>query len=137
MAPTPSPRPRNSSRDCRARRLTLLGPNGSGKSTLLLLLKEQLGTQAVYLPPQNTLEFKQGTDSLSTGQRLLASIDELLKEGQARVLLLDEWDANLDSANEKRVSTQLAHGLGQGLLILEVRHRRAAVLPADKPAAGT
>ncbi|MFE8598993.1 hypothetical protein [Archangium violaceum] len=112
------------------RRLTLTGSNGSGKSTLLLLLKERLGAQAVYLPPQNTLDFEVGTDNLSTGQRLVASLNELLTDPRARVLLLDEWDANLDWANEKTVSEQLDRCLERGLSIVEVRHRRPVVLQA-------
>lgn len=118
----------------RARRLTLMGPNGSGKSTLLLLLKERLGAQAVYLPPQNTLDFEVRTDNLSTGQRLVASLTELLKDPRARVLLLDEWDANLDAANEQSVSEQLDRCLEQGLSIVEVRHRRPAVLQVARGA---
>lgn len=99
-------------------RITLVGDNGVGKSCVLLALKERLGKRAYYLPAKHELVF----DNLdgSTGQRTIREIDELTSD-DAPILLLDEWDANLDSVNTKMIHAKLDK-ISQTKLVVEVRH---------------
>ncbi|WP_143821460.1 ATP-binding cassette domain-containing protein [Moraxella cuniculi] len=100
-------------------RLTLTGKNGVGKSSQLLLLKRKLGSTAFYLPAKHELCFN-GRIQGSTGQKLIAELDEIAKLDVA-VLLLDEWDANLDRINTERLDA-LIDKLSEHKLVLEVRH---------------
>lgn len=109
-------------------RYTLRGDNGSGKSTALMQLKAQLGDRACYLPATSNLYFKTTAhEGCSTGEKLLLQLRELLASpdsAQVAVLLLDEWDANLDAANVARVSALLDQVAAQKC-VLEIRHRSA------------
>jgi hypothetical protein len=102
-------------------RITLRGKNGSGKSTLLLLLKAQLGERALYLPPHGELVFADDAGPASTGQAMSRSLEELVREGRGEVLLLDEWDANLDGHNRRRLSAVIDQ-LAASRCVVEVRH---------------
>ena len=99
-------------------RITLTGQNGVGKSCVLLTLKNHHQTHANYLPAKHSLCFDD--ESGSTGQKLMR---ELLALGQddAMILLLDEWDANLDSVNQVQLDAWLDE-LAKHKLIIEVRH---------------
>jgi len=104
-------------------RLTIRGANGTGKSTLLNQIKEQLGEKAFLLPAQTTLQFADTKEnSLSTGQSLATHLQEISKNVQATHILLDEWDANLDSNVQLKMNT-LIEGLSNNVVVLEVRHR--------------
>ena len=104
-------------------RVVLSGPNGSGKTTFLLTLKQELGEQAFYLPPQSRLSLAED-ETGSTGQQkrseiaYLASLDDL-----PPFLFLDEWDANLDAQNLNEVNAMI-DVLSTKALVVEVRHRR-------------
>ncbi len=89
----------NAMQNTGAGRWTLRGPNGAGKSTLLAVLKEKMGN-AAYLLPSNYLDLSFKTDFIghSDGNRLLAVFSEIATLDEARYVLLDEWDANLDGA---------------------------------------
>lgn len=101
-------------------RFRISGGNGTGKSTLLRSIKETLGAEAFYLPAEHTsLDFPLA-DGLSSGQRARAIL-EGLQEGAPRVLLLDEWDANLDSF-QRNALDRLISQLSERHLVLEVRH---------------
>jgi hypothetical protein len=103
-------------------RLTVLGENGAGKSSLLCALKEVYEDQAQYLSPMSTLCFLQSHDcNLSTGQRMMSWLQEIQNEPARKVLLLDEWDANLDKTNKEKYSA-IIDCLAQSTLVLEVRH---------------
>jgi hypothetical protein len=96
-------------------RITIRGPNGCGKSTLLKLIKTHQ-PDAVLLGPQIQIVESRG----STGERQLQAIHDLIGRG-TRVLLLDEWDANLDRGNREKMDLYLQEFARRGLII-EVRH---------------
>lgn len=104
-------------------RFRVKGNNGAGKSTLLRSLKETLGPDAFYLPAEHqALDFPVA-DGLSSGQRA-RSILECLQNPEnqpPRVILLDEWDANLDTHHRMLLDSLIAR-LGEKHLVLEVRH---------------
>jgi len=106
-------------------RFTIMGANGSGKSTLLLALKREYGEQA-YLLPSNYSDLAWETDCspLSTGQALLEHLTEILKLQRVHCILLDEWDANLDTKNVEKIDKILS-ALSTTKVIVEVRHRRS------------
>ncbi|MGK8251681.1 hypothetical protein [Moraxella lacunata] len=99
-------------------RITLVGDNGVGKSCVLLTLKNRLSERAYYLPAKHELIFD-NTEG-STGQRLIGEIDELTGD-DTPILLLDEWDANLDGVNTDIIHAKLDE-IGKTRLVVEVRH---------------
>ncbi len=103
-------------------RVTLRGENGCGKSTALLLVKNALAQKAFFLPTHNQLSFFAETNKYSTGESLRNRLLEILEKVDAEVLLLDEWDANLDSENKERLNT-LIDELAASKCVIEVRHR--------------
>jgi ABC-type transport system involved in cytochrome bd biosynthesis fused ATPase/permease subunit len=103
-------------------RLTLRGENGAGKSTLLMLVKNALSDRAFFLPTQNQLSFISETNKYSTGESLKNRLLEILEKVDVDVLLLDEWDANLDKENQERLSA-LIDELAEKKCVIEVRHR--------------
>src|SRR5262249_54118515 len=104
-------------------RINIRGGNGTGKSSLLASLKSVLRQRAFYWPPSDRLAFgfaggavpvdvdgeaivvAESIDKklgFSTGERQLKSLEEIVNDTDARVYLLDEWDANLDIANKAK-----------------------------------
>lgn len=103
-------------------RLTLRGENGSGKSTALMLIKDALAERAFLLPTHSQLSFISETNKYSTGESLYNRLVEILNRVDVDVLLLDEWDANLDSENQERLSL-LIDEIALRKCVIEVRHR--------------
>lgn len=103
-------------------RLTLRGENGSGKSTALMLVKNALQGRAFFLPTYNQLNFSAETNKYSTGESLRKRLMEILEKVNVDVLLLDEWDANLDQENQEQLSL-LIDQLAKERCVIEVRHR--------------
>lgn len=103
-------------------RLTLRGENGCGKSTALMLVKNALSKRAFFLPTHTQLSFISETNKYSTGESLRNRLLEILESVEADVLLLDEWDANLDSENKETLS-HLIDELSRKKCVIEVRHR--------------
>jgi len=132
-------------------RLAVRGSNGSGKLTLLAALKGRLGVDAFYWPTSDKLAFvfaartsdagvdddtddsepAQAPDAASghgsyagysSGEWQLQSLAEIVSQTQARVYLLDEWDANLD-ANNRASAEQLVAQLAVRALVVEISHR--------------
>lgn len=104
-------------------RFTVRGKNGAGKSTLLGLLKEELGDQAFYLPTHYTdLSFQLTFLNHSDGNRLLSVFSEIATLDQARCIILDEWDANLDLDNISKISAAI-DTLAKSRVVIESRHR--------------
>lgn len=103
-------------------RVTLRGENGSGKSTLLMLIKNSLSDRAFFLPTQSQLSFLSQGNKYSTGESLRNRLLEILNRVDVDVLLLDEWDANLDIENQKHLSL-LINELSKKKCVIEVRHR--------------
>lgn len=106
----------------RAGRLTLRGENGAGKSTLLMMIKHAMQDRAYFLPTHNQLSFASETNKYSTGESLKNRLVEILDKVNADVLLLDEWDANLDKDNQEALS-QLIDEIATRKCVIEVRHR--------------
>src|SRR5450830_51438 len=103
-------------------RFTIRGGNGSGKSTLLLVLKKFFGESAIMLPAHHgRLRWDSSNADLSTGQRTLQQISEIVRGNDIRVLLFDEWDANLDQSNREAVN-QLLDEISSKLVVIEIRH---------------
>lgn len=87
-------------------RYQLYGSNGSGKSSYLMMLKEIFGDEAVMIGPGielGTGEYNQG----SCGENTLAIV-AALADTDARMILLDEWNANLDPVNYAKVDALLS-----------------------------
>lgn len=103
-------------------RYTLRGENGSGKSTLLMLIKKHVKEQAFYLPTRHHLAFVANGIKMSTGEMLKKQLVEIKECVDVKVILLDEWDANLDEANSVELS-QLIEDLAKERCVIEVRHR--------------
>lgn len=103
-------------------RLTLRGENGCGKSTALMLVKNALSNRAFFLPTHNQLSFTCETNKYSTGESLRNRLMEILEKVDVDVLLLDEWDANLDNENQEKLS-ELIDQLSKKKCVIEVRHR--------------
>lgn len=110
------------SHSAHAGRLTLRGENGCGKSTALMLIKNALANRAFFLPTHSQLNFAAETNMHSTGESLKSRLIEILDKVDADVLLLDEWDANLDSENQIQLS-ELIDQLSKKKCVIEVRHR--------------
>jgi ABC-type multidrug transport system fused ATPase/permease subunit len=112
-------------------RITIHGKNGTGKTTLTNLLKEELKDNAYYLPTNSRLFFDTTLEaSHSTGQRVKACLQELAQkyfQGESHstipVLILDEWDANLDFKNVESISTIL-DDFATRCVVVEISHRR-------------
>ena len=103
-------------------RLTIRGPNGSGKSTLLYMIKQHYGDDAFYLPAHSNLVFQEEKSSeKSTGQKISGALKEIICNVKTPVVLLDEWDANLDRLNISALE-ELIDKLATTSCILEVRH---------------
>lgn len=102
-------------------RFEVRGANGAGKSTFLLHLNHRLDN-SVYLPTHPDLMIGSETSSTrSSGENLLAHI-EALANAKEEIILLDEWDANLDKENLKIVNTRI-NEIALTKTIVEVRHR--------------
>lgn len=103
-------------------RVTLRGENGAGKSTLLMVLKASLHKNAFFLPTHSHLSFSAGTMKHSTGEVLKNRLLEIFEKVDAKTLLLDEWDANLDQENREALSL-LIDQIALKKCVIEVRHR--------------
>jgi ABC-type multidrug transport system fused ATPase/permease subunit len=126
-------------------RILVRGSNGMGKSSLLVALKARLGTEAFYWPTSDKLSFaflqgkgqddasdddsdddasshQPSSNGFSSGEKQLRSLQEISTKTQAKVYLLDEWDANLDSKN-RALAEQIVAGLAARAVVVEISHR--------------
>lgn len=103
-------------------RLTIRGENGSGKTSLLLAIKNNLKENAFFLPVKHQLCFRNNAHYLSSGQGLKATLLEIRNFVNEKVILLDEWDANLDNQNKEEVS-RLIDEIAHNRCVIEIRHR--------------
>ncbi len=105
-------------------RITIRGLNGVGKSTFLCWFKERVGESAFYLPAQHDLIFESTKEkNLSTGQSLKVILEEISAKAASEItlLMLDEWDANLDQQS-RQIFHELIDKMSYSILIIEVRH---------------
>ena len=130
-------------------RVRVRGGNGAGKSTLLAALKVRLGARAYYWPTGDKLAFafaqvggvadsdedddaQDEAEALaaaqarragySSGERQLKVLREITQHTRAAIYLLDEWDANLDSANRAEAE-RLVQALAERALVVDISHR--------------
>lgn len=103
-------------------RYTIKGSNGAGKSSFLLLLKMIKRHEAFYLPVKHDLVFKLSKDGFSTGQLVRKILNEILEKIDTSIILLDEWDANLDIVNQHKLS-ELIDRMSIDRCVIEVRHK--------------
>ena len=68
------------------------------------------------------LYFISETKKYSTGESLKNRLLEILEKVDVDVLLLDEWDANLDQENQEYLS-KMIDGWAKNKCVIEVRHR--------------
>jgi len=129
-------------------RINVRGGNGSGKSTLLAALKAEIKNLAYYWPTTERLAFDFAVRAqldepeldedgevlqrvadkrpgFSSGERQLKSLQEIVTHTDARIYLLDEWDANLDQAN-RSAADALVDQLAQRARVVEISHRDRA-----------
>jgi ABC-type multidrug transport system fused ATPase/permease subunit len=129
-------------------RITVRGGNGSGKSTLLAALKAEIKNRAYYWPTTERLAFDFAVRAqldepeldedgevlqrvavkrpgFSSGERQLKSLQEIVTHTDARIYLLDEWDANLDQAN-REAANALVDELARRARVVEISHRDRA-----------
>jgi ABC-type multidrug transport system fused ATPase/permease subunit len=128
-------------------RITVRGGNGSGKSTLLAALKAEIKNRAYYWPTTDRLAFDFAAAQLdepeldaddevlergavkrpgfSSGERQLKSLQEIVRYTDARIYLLDEWDANLDQSN-RDAADALVEELARRARVVEISHRDRA-----------
>ena len=105
-------------------RITLIGNNGVGKSSALLKLKEHYQDQAYYLPAKHNLYFNYTDDQVhkgSTGQQIIRQIEEIRESDQSSIIMLDEWDANLDLTNTEIIDRYL-NEIALTKLVIDIRH---------------
>jgi ABC-type transport system involved in cytochrome bd biosynthesis fused ATPase/permease subunit len=61
----------------------------------------------------------------SSGERQLKSLEEIVNSTEAKVYLLDEWDANLDADNKAKADA-LVDQLAARARVIEISHRDRA-----------
>ncbi|MEG0226531.1 MAG: hypothetical protein RR720_22205 [Comamonas sp.] len=106
-------------------RYWITGENGSGKSTLLKIIKDS-AADAILITPETY--FLDAGSGLSTGQRRIKEIENVLSMAPD-ILMLDEWDANLDEGNCGKID-RLLDEASRRMLIIEVRHLRSGGHPS-------
>jgi len=103
-------------------RITIRAPNGSGKSVLFSLLKESLKDDVYLLPTSSELMFESTSNkNFSHGEKAMLIFDEIHNDIHSKVLLLDEWDANLDVKNREVISEKI-NAMSKNIVIVETRH---------------
>ena len=118
-------------KDGKKGRITVTGDNGVGKTSLLTLAKYSLSDEAYYLPIASKLEF--GIDEInneagfSTGEKLIAELQIILeflkqKNTKIKVILLDEWDANIHAVRAMHIS-KLLDKISREYKVVEISHR--------------
>lgn len=106
-------------------RATIRGVNGAGKSVLKKYLKDSWGARAFYLPANGDIYFESlAKQNLSSGEKILEILKILdnIDEQTFELILLDEWDANLDSENILTANS-LVKSLSVKFKVIETRHR--------------
>ncbi|WP_182506057.1 hypothetical protein [Brucella anthropi] len=103
--------------------IKIRGENGAGKTSLLLAAKERLGDRAFYLPAMSLLDLPTKLGSGSTGQIKRNEIEAVLRDFGSGILLLDEWDANLDAENRRQTANLISEALTKGFTVVEISHR--------------
>jgi ABC-type bacteriocin/lantibiotic exporter with double-glycine peptidase domain len=99
-------------------RYTIRGQNGSGKTMLMKLLKDS-NKQSLLLSPEVKLH-QSDESNISTGELQKVNLNFALSS-RSPMLLLDEWDANLDRSSVRKYD-KLINKYSENFIVLEVRH---------------
>jgi ABC-type bacteriocin/lantibiotic exporter with double-glycine peptidase domain len=107
-------------------RYTITGSNGTGKTTLLADIKTKLHGNAYILPTHSKIIFLNdtGLGEFSSGEKMAANLHEIADNVCATempVILLDEWNANLDNENIKKLS-KIIDDISINNCVIEVIH---------------
>lgn len=110
-------------------RILIQGRNGAGKSSVLNIIKQSFSDAAFLLPFSNEQYFEGISEkSLSSGESLIERMAWVFKnifgtdpESHVKLLLLDEWDANLDADRVQEIDALISKAANK-FLIIEVRH---------------
>ena len=74
------------------------------------------------LPNRHQADKKSNAPGFSSGEKQLKSLQEIASRTDARVYLLDEWDANLDAKN-RAAAEALVASLAARAVVVEISHR--------------
>jgi len=107
-------------------RYTITGDNGTGKTTLLANIKFKMDDKAYLLPSHSKMMFQNDTNEkgYSTGEKLhenFKEISSVINDGIISILLLDEWNANLDKENLSKVNQEIEE-ISKIVCVIEVLH---------------
>ena len=76
----------------------------------------------VHPPPRREADKAATAPGFSSGEKQLKSLQEIVARTDARVYLLDEWDANLDAKN-RAAAEALVASLAARAVVVEISHR--------------
>jgi ABC-type bacteriocin/lantibiotic exporter with double-glycine peptidase domain len=112
--------------DFKPGRYTITGSNGTGKTTLLADIKTKLRGNAYILPTHSKIIFLNDTElgEFSSGEKMAANLHEIADNvctTEMSVILLDEWNANLDNENIKKLS-KIIDDISINNCVIEVIH---------------
>ncbi|MCU4578822.1 hypothetical protein KTJ34_15470 [Acinetobacter courvalinii] len=103
-------------------RFTITGENGSGKTTLLYYLLEKYKENSIFIPTSpGDLEWGENIKGLSTGQQVFSVVSSKIYQCDENIILLDEWDANLDLKNTIELNN-LLENISKNKVVVEIRH---------------
>ncbi|WP_172380787.1 hypothetical protein [Vibrio sp. Vb339] len=106
---------------------TITGENGAGKSTILKWVKSESVKykDSYFISPEKKALWGNSKHS-SSGEYVSHALRSLYEsENDGVMLLLDEWDANLDSAN-KLTCRNYIESMSNDFPIVEVLHRKVS-----------
>lgn len=103
-------------------RFTITGDNGAGKTTLLLSLLRKERDKVIFIPSDpGTIEWNIDITNKSTGSKIFSILYSEIDNSNEKVILLDEWDANLDTENKSKID-KLIDKISEKKVVIEVRH---------------
>ncbi|WP_224963568.1 ATP-binding cassette domain-containing protein [Acinetobacter guillouiae] len=103
-------------------RFTITGDNGAGKTTLLLSLLRNERDKVIFIPSDpGTIEWNIDITNKSTGSKIFSILYSEIDNSNEKVILLDEWDANLDTENKSKID-KLIDKISEKKVVIEVRH---------------
>lgn len=116
-------------------KISLFAGIGQGKTTFFSFLKQTQGDKAIFVPVNTPLTFKCSQDDhkttctepvinkKSTGLRKVEQLRELILslDNERKIIILDEWDANIDDENARKIDLMFDE-LAKKHLIIEGRN---------------
>jgi len=86
-----------------------------------------MGDKAYLLPNQSKMFFLNEINKkeFSTGEKMIENLNEIIKnvsDTETIILLLDEWNANLDNTNVNKLN-EIIEQLSKKYCIFEVLHK--------------